>query len=1028
MALDPLSTASLDYLQRSGISPLPLPPPSETAVPPDALRLVRARGVGILEKGTDPDASGAALVLSGGMLAGLHGHKVPVAFQLRGGGGGIEVHLGTWTSAQGAEGEASVTRRINVLTTLVHAAHPAVTLDPVGQAPAALTTAGLALGIPTAQPADPRDGSLPVDRLIRAMAGGEWAVHVLAEPVSESYATDLRASVINEVRAVQAASLSIGAPSPLAQYHSELLQATLQALTEGLAVGTWRVAVYLSGDAAAYHRLAGAWRGTFSGPGSLPEPLRIWRSDDAARLASAWSLPYTPAPPGPGPYRHPFLHQTLLTSTQLAAYVHLPQVETTGFSVTIVPDFDVVPPAAADGRLVTVGTVLERTRRTTLPYRIQVKDLGRHAFVAGVTGSGKTNTIFHLLRQVEAAGVPFLVLEPAKAEYRALLREPGLGERLAVFTVGEEGVSPLRLNPFEVLPGTSVGEHVDLLRSVFDASFGMWTPLPQVLERCLHLIYEERGWDVASGRNHRLDGAGPPWLAFPTLSDLVAAVDRVTPTLGYEERVTADIRAALLTRLNSLRQGGKGRMLDIDRSVPMEALLAGPTVLELESMTDDEDKAFIMGLLLVRLAEHRRAQGPSDVLEHVIVVEEAHRLLSDASGQRREEEADPRAKAVETFGNLLAEVRAYGQGVLIADQVPVKLAPDVVKNTNLKLAHRVVSADDRSVLAGTMAMTPRQERALTTLAVGQVAAFADGDDVPVLVHVPRAKGSPASVPDDGEIARRMRAWRLDALGAADFPPFGDCEDGCARDGRVCAVARRTIEEPGFGRTFARLVLSTIEDPGALDEDRLWPDLAAEASARLPADLDEDAFMRSLVVHASRRLADRRGAQARWTYATTYDIARALQTVLLSRIGGAVDPAALESFRASARALYTRTFAPYARCDEVCHQQPPLCLYRPAVADYVASGEQTTAWHRADVADAVAGHRRREESWEVALDAAYALMEFPEDHWDEPLRRQVSDAARRVALCFAQQMLDRDVKKSPRTVRRIIDKLLVEANR
>ena len=48
--------------------------------------------------------------------------------------------------------------------------------------------------------------------------------------------------------------------------------------------------------------------------------------------------------------------------------------------------------------------------------------------------------------------------------------------------------------------------------------------------------------------------------------------------------------------------------------------------------------------------------------------------------------------------SLLAEVRAYGQGIMIVDQIPTKLAPDVIKNTGLKIAHRIVSGDDRAVL------------------------------------------------------------------------------------------------------------------------------------------------------------------------------------------------------------------------------------------------------------------------------------------------------------------------------------------
>src|SRR6202007_2335742 len=107
----------------------------------------------------------------------------------------------------------------------------------------------------------------------------------------------------------------------------------------------------------------------------------------------------------------------------------------------------------------------------------------------------------------------------------------------------------------------------------------------------------------------------------------------------------------------------------------------------------------LRGLLLIRLAEYRRYPGQESVLKHLLVIEEAHRLLTNVGQRQSEEEANPRGKAVEAFSNLLSEIRAYGQGVIVADQVPVKLAPDVIKNTNLKIVHRIVAEDDRTVLA-----------------------------------------------------------------------------------------------------------------------------------------------------------------------------------------------------------------------------------------------------------------------------------------------------------------------------------------
>ena len=150
-------------------------------------------------------------------------------------------------------------------------------------------------------------------------------------------------------------------------------------------------------------------------------------------------------------------------------------------------------------------------------------------------------------------------------------------------------------------------------------------------------VYEDRGWDVTGDVNRRLDDRSDRAAAFPTLSDLVAKVDAVQHASATRSSVTADIRAALKTRLNSLRTGGKGRMLDCRRSYPTAELLRHPTVLELEGMGDDDDKSFVMALLMVRLAEHLRAEGDLSDLRHLLVIEEAHRLLANpgvAPGRR----------------------------------------------------------------------------------------------------------------------------------------------------------------------------------------------------------------------------------------------------------------------------------------------------------------------------------------------------------------------------------------------------------
>ncbi|NPT62564.1 ATP-binding protein [Paraburkholderia elongata] len=850
----------------------------------------------------------------------------------------------------------------------------------------------------------------------------------MAEPLQESSTNRERNKFIEEIRSVQASAQAEKAPSPLAEYYIEQLKAGLHACTAGLGTGMWRTAIYLLGDGKSYYRLSSLWRGIFSGEKSLPEPIRVWDCNDVSNLAETWALSDTEGSKGPGDFRHLFQHLSLLTSSQLAAYIHLPQLESPGFSVHGVAAFDTVPQPVKDGRSLDIGTITHFGRDTSQPYRITTSALTQHAFVAGVTGSGKTHTILSLLKQTPALEVPFLVIEPAKAEYRSLMDEPSLKAAIRVFTLGDEQISPFRLNPFEVIgwPSVSVGVHIDLLRSVFGASFGMWTPLPQVLEQCLHRIYRDRGWDITTNSNSRLDKNSRVGDAFPTLSELAAKVDEVVKELGHPAEISDNIRAALHTRIDGLRAGGKGCMLDVQNSMPMNFLMEYPTVVELQAMGDDDDKAFAIALLLARLYEYRRASHEVRSLRHLLVIEEAHRILTNVGTRKSQWEADPRGKAVETFANLISEIRAYGQGVIVADQIPMKLAPEVIKNTNLKIIHRVVAADDREVLAGATAMDERQTRALATLTLGQAVVFSEGDDTPIMVRVappsnderlPGSNDEHIIGPTDEDVrlhmlAQKEKEWRED-IGetlrqrlkqhVARLSPL-DIAASIAHD-----AGRSLCADPNFRRDLVRLVTSMIKCDESIE--RLWADLKYRQQAFSRSDIDSAAVLRSALTQASKWYAYRRASQGGWSYSEAAEVERMLSEVLLSQIDGQDPASPLASFRALIYELSERAIEPFPRCWEICANH--TCLYRNAVDDFIEGRKNEDlegVFNRAYVTDVRTTGRiaaapkapteeppkaQRKATWEILDEASNELLER---------RLQNTEEATRIRLCYAQHML------------------------
>ena len=257
--------------------------------------------------------------------------------------------------------------------------------------------------------------------------------------------------------------------------------------------------------------------------------------------------------------------------------------------------------------------------------------------------------------------------------------------------------------------------------------------MPYILEKAVYEIYSDRGWDIVENINRF------GLTEYPTLSDLYNKIDVIVDNMGYHQEVQSNVKAALQARVYSLMIGGKGAMLNTPKSVPIEELLSRPVVMELEDLGDDETKSFVIGILLVQLYEYRKSQMTkgSKQLSHILMVEEAHRLLKNVSESG--EGGNTRAKSVEFFCNLLAEIRTFGQGILIADQIPTKLAPDTIKNTNLKIVHRTVALEDRETIGRAMNMSPEQIEYLSSLRRGYAAVYAEGDNRPKCVKLPLVK-------------------------------------------------------------------------------------------------------------------------------------------------------------------------------------------------------------------------------------------------------------------------------------------------
>lgn len=226
-------------------------------------------------------------------------------------------------------------------------------------------------------------------------------------------------------------------------------------------------------------------------------------------------------------------------------------------------------------------------------------------------------------------------------------------------------------------------------------------------------------------------------------------------------------------------------------------MLTGPVIVELNDLNLDE-KALIVLLLLTQLREHLESCGQvSSSLRHVCVVEEAHNILRDSapqSGGENQTKADTRHHAVETFCDLLTEIRAYGEGLIVADQSPAKLARDVIRNSNLTIVHQLRDAADRRTMAGTMLLDKRQEDYLAKLAPGSAALFMGGLEKATFVQTPfdHVPSKNAILLSDDALRRFMEeSGHLVGESQERLLPFSACmfcEEPCRHKERVQLVA------------------------------------------------------------------------------------------------------------------------------------------------------------------------------------------------------------------------------------------------
>lgn len=524
-------------------------------------------------------------------------------------------------------------------------------------------------------------------------------------------------------------------------YHSKRFEA-------GKAIGMWKVGVYLMADKPAdINGGALQLRSILSGQESIFEPIRIHDvsnivEDEVRResLAQLTSPSITVTNVNGKPFQHPLgIHysdlKTVLTTKELSYLINFPLHSVPGISVIeSSPEFSLNTIDITENvPYIDFGKLMYGGSLTEMPYQLPLSQLAKHTLLSGINGTGKTNTVQSILNSISDR-MPFLIIEPAKTEYVDWAVEYNKKHKNNPITIYMPGckqyrernsrenvkIEPLKLNPFEIVwldkaQEPNVLSHIDRLKSTFAAAFPMYDILPVLMEDLVYAIYQKKSTDWLT-KEPEFGKTIPP-----TLTSMKISVSEVIKKIGYAPQIESNMMACLNTRINSLLRGWKGEMLNTLKSTEWKDLFERPVVINLSYVGDDVDKGFFMALILQFLYEYLTAKADighvdfnSNTCNHLTVIEEAHRVMMKCDNAEM-----PQYKTAMMFSNMLSEVRAYGEGMLLVDQVPTRLIPDAIKNTNTKITHRLVAEDDVKAIAESMGITKEQRMIIPKLLVGQ---------------------------------------------------------------------------------------------------------------------------------------------------------------------------------------------------------------------------------------------------------------------------------------------------------------------
>lgn len=529
----------------------------------------------------------------------------------------------------------------------------------------------------------------------------------------------------------------------------EILEEQMKRLEQSTALGMWDFAAYvMSEDLNVASNVAHSYLALTQGETSYMSQtaVNVWRgdmgaeSDDAREICSylrelrhpifGLSPVLTTLDSGYNVYPAIVTAATSLSGKELAYSLNFPQKSLAGFPVLECAEFgrNVIsysPVSTQDG--IDLGFIFHMNREEPVRVKLAKNSLTAHTFITGSTGSGKSNTVYQLLKKAAGQGVKYLVVEPAKGEYKEIF---GMEDGVSVYGTNPYLSPMLRLNPFSFPEGIHIFEHLDRLVEIFNVCWPMYAAMPAVLKRAIEKSYTDCGWNLMRSVNQYGEAL------YPTFQDVARNIKEIIDTSEYDTENKGAYKGSLLARLQSLSTGINGTIFVADEIEPAK-LFDENVIIDLSRVGSSETKSLIMGMLILKLQEYRmtRAVGMNSSLKHITVLEEAHNILRQTSSDQSPDSANLMGKSVEMLTNAIAEMRTYGEGFVIVDQAPGLLDKAVIRNTNTKIIMRLPDQADRELVGRAANLNDDQITELAKLPCGVAAIYQNEWVQPVLCKV-----------------------------------------------------------------------------------------------------------------------------------------------------------------------------------------------------------------------------------------------------------------------------------------------------